>query len=48
MLFFALTGAAVAMIAGYLLGYIHGRGDSKATWKAVFEELRDFDEAPRN
>ncbi len=48
MLLFALAGAVVAMIAGYLLGHFHGYAEGRTMWKAVFEELRDFDDPSRD
>jgi len=37
--------AIVAAFAGYLLGYSQGFAHGRLQWKAVFEELRDFDES---
>ncbi len=37
--------AIVAMLAGYLLGYSQGYANGRLQWKAVFEELRDYDES---
>jgi hypothetical protein len=50
MWFLALLGAVVAivsMIAGYLLGHFHGCAEGRAMWKAVFGELRDFDQGEK-
>ena len=38
--------AIVAMLAGYLLGFFQGYAEGRVLWKAVFEELRDFDQKP--
>ena len=49
LILFASLIAIVAMLAAYLLGYSRGYANGRLQWKAVFEELRDFDEsgAPR-
>ncbi len=46
-LLLVLTGsliAIVAIVAGYLLGYAEGYAEGRVQWKAVFRELREFDE----